>query len=483
MTQVRLIIPPSGFQLDERVFPMLGVLKVATVLERQEGVRVRVLDLSAPAEAGTVIANDWASYGPSDVYGFSVTTPQMPAAMRLLSMVRQWAPNARAVLGGPHVTLMNTAAKAEFKAGRPGRGVDGMKALSEHFDVLVSGDGEHAILQALRPDAPAMIDADDPASPLFLSKDDLAAVWPARHLINLGSYHYDISGHKSTSLIGQLGCPFSCGFCGGRNSPSFRRVRTRPPQDIVAEMVFLWKTYGYTGFMFLDDELNVSPAFMTLLTAIKQAQDTHGVEWRLRGLVKSELLTLPMAEAMYAAGFRQVLSGFESGDDRILKNMSKRSTVEQNTRTVEIIKTAGMGVKALMSLGHPGETVESVAATLDWLLTVKPEAFDITVITVYPGTPYHDDAVETSPGVWTYTAKSGDRLHARMVDQFTDEPFYKGVPGQYQSFVHTDALSAEKLVRLRDAVERIARRSLDIPWPQTAAEAQFEKSMASSFGR
>ena len=40
-----LIIPPSLFLLDERVFMSLGILKVAAVLE-QEGVTVELLDLS-----------------------------------------------------------------------------------------------------------------------------------------------------------------------------------------------------------------------------------------------------------------------------------------------------------------------------------------------------------------------------------------------------------------------------------------------------
>ena len=47
------------------------------------------------------------------------------------------------------------------------------------------------------------------------------------------------------------------------------------------------------------------------------------------------------------------------------------------------------------------------------LLSEKPDDFDATVITTYPGCPYYDDAVETAPGIWTYTApKSGDHFEA-----------------------------------------------------------------------
>lgn len=469
---VCLIIPPSGFQLDERVFPMLGVLKVAAVLERA-GVAVRVLDLSAPVDVECALADDLRSS--ADVYGISATTPQMPAAYRIASQIRG-SSSARILLGGPHVTLTHTAWKSEKDDGRASRALSDLR---EMFDVLVSGDGERAIFPALESWAPWLINADDPKSALFLTKDDLAgSPWPARHLIDLSSYHYTISGQPATSLIGQLGCPFSCGFCGGRNSASFRRVRTRPPADIVAEMVFLSEQYGYQGFMFLDDELNVSPAFGELLTRIIDAQHTHGARWYLRGLVKAELLTAPMAASMKAAGFEQVLSGFESGDDRMLTNMAKRTTVAQNTMACRIAKAAGLEVKALMSIGHPGESPASVEATRCWLLDVEPNAFDVSIITVYPGTPYHDEAVQTGEDRWTYTApKTGDHLHSRPVRQFIDEPFYKGVPGSYRSFVETDAMTAEDLVAARDTLETDIRGALGLPWPSSAAELQFEHSM------
>src|SRR4029077_8411623 len=134
-----------------------------------------------------------------------------------------------------------------------------------------------------------------------------------RHLIDLDSYHYSIDGVRAASLISQLGCPFRCSFCAGRNSPMLRRVRLRSPEDAVAEMVHLYERYGLRGCMFLDDELNVNRAMLPLMRGLKQAADKRGIEWRLRGFIKSELFTGEQAEAMYTAGFRQILIGFEAG--------------------------------------------------------------------------------------------------------------------------------------------------------------------------
>jgi anaerobic magnesium-protoporphyrin IX monomethyl ester cyclase len=482
--KVTLIIPPSGFLLDERVFPSLGVLKVAAVLE-QGGVDVSVIDLSGEQCEGID-----ADIDEPDFFGITATMPQMPAAVKISQSLRKRYPKAKQILGGPHVTLMHASAKQERKIGRASTA---MMQLVNTFDVLVCGDGERAIWQALvanrlGAEATPIIDADDPSTTLFLTKQDLnEAPFAARHLIDLNSYHYEIDGVRTQSMIAQLGCPFGCNFCGGRRSPFLRRVRTRTTERVIAEMRHIYETYGTRGFMFLDDELNVNPQFMSLLDEMMRLQDALGVEFRMRGLLKSELLTDEMAAKMAKAGFRQLLIGFESGDPRMLLNMNKHATREDNTRCVEILKRHGITVKALMSFGHPGESEASCESTRRWLFDVQPDDFDVTIITVYTGTPYNDDAKPygerfegnaLSRDTYVYTdPKNGDKLYSVSVDQLRDVNFYKGIPGEYQSFVWSDHLTRSGLVALRDDVERDVREKLGIPYPTSAAAKNLEHSM------
>ena len=476
---VSLIIPPSTFLLDERVFPFLGVLKVAAVLE-QRGYEVEVLDLSGVSdfeEATKVFAlNSQASN-----FGITATTPQMPAAKLIAEAIRSARRNTKIILGGPHGTLVNAAMKGEIKRGVLGRrAYSSMKTLVNLFDVIVAGDGEEAIFPALQRNSPQIIDADDPKSPLFLKNEDLSAMpFPARYLIDLNSYHYSIDGVRATSLIGQLGCPFECGFCGGRLSPFLRRVRLRSVESIISEMRFLHETYNLNGFMFYDDELNVSTEMVRLMRAISEEQQKIGKEWRLRGFIKSQLFTDEQAEEMYRAGFRWILVGFESGSPRILQNINKKSTREENTRCIDIAKRHGLKVKALMSMGHPGESEETVLATRDWLLEVQPNDFDLTIITTYPGTPYYDQSVPAGDGTWVYTYdRTGDKLYSLETDHTQFADYYKGRPGEYTSLVWTDFLSREKLVEMRDSVEREVREKLSIPYPLASPSTQYEHSMA-----
>lgn len=456
------------------MFPSLGVLKVASALEAAK-IDVRVLDLSG-ALAIEEQTTDYLRVHRPTVVGITATMPQMPTAVLIAQAIRRENPRVRVILGGPHPTLVNASARAEQVKLHAGRANQMLRELLGLFDAVVAGDGERAIFDALKTDG--LIDADDPKSSLFLTKQDLTdAPLPARHLIDLASYRYSIDGHKTTSLIAQLGCPFGCNFCGGRRSPFLRRVRIRSAEAVVSEIHHLYDAYGYTGFMFLDDELNVNTEFPALLGRLIALQRNLGVEFRFRGLVKSELVTKDLAELMYIAGFRQLLIGFESGSPRMLANMNKHATRDQNTHCVELLRAAGIKVKALMSLGHPGESPQTCIETANWLLDVRPDDFDVTIITIYPGTPYFDDSAAHGDNVYCYTAANGDHLYSIHTDHLHDINFYKGIPGQYQSFVWTDVCSRADLVSWRDAIEREVRETLQIPWPSSPAAVQFEHSM------
>jgi anaerobic magnesium-protoporphyrin IX monomethyl ester cyclase len=437
----------------------LGILKVGAVLE-QAGIQVDHLDLTG-VENYVEAAKDY--QGNADVYAFTATTPQIPAAIAVLRVLKG---RGKSILGGPHATLVHAAAKRGNERARKA-----LEGLLGEFDVVVAGDGEKAIFEALY--THGLVDADDPKSVLWqTSKDFTESPWPARHLVDVSSYHYSVDGHPATSLVGQLGCPFACNFCGGRNSAMLRRIRSRSADNIVAEMIHLHETYGVTGMMFYDDELNVNKGLIELLRKIAAT----GIDWRLRGFVKAELFDEEQAEALYAAGFRWLLCGFEAAHPRILKNINKKATVEDNTKMLRMAHKYGLKVKALMSAGHPGESEETMYATRDWLMQEKPDDFDLTVITTYPGTGYYDDAKHVEGNTYRFEV-NGDALYSQDLDFMKELAFYKGSSGHYSAFVWSDFISRERIVTLRDEIEAEVRNKLAIPYPTAAAAIAFEHSM------
>jgi hypothetical protein len=148
-------------------------------------------------------------------------------------------------------------------------------------------------------------------------------------------------------------------------------------------------------------------------------------------------------------------------------------------------------MKALMSIGHPGESYETVEETLTWLKKVEPSDFDCTIITAYPGSPYYDRARRvygTWPGergekgsTWAFDV-NGDTLYMYDIDYTRTEDFYKGSLDGYKSYVFTDALTPAEMVRVRGFVEAEVRGALGIPYYTAGRAIRFEASMGQLSG-
>src|SRR5436309_1567449 len=196
---VYIVIPPSPFLLNERVFPFLGPLKVAAVLE-EAGVGVEVLDLSGIKNYADVV-KEHVEQSPAAHFGLTATTPQFPAAVEISKVIRASNTDARLIIGGTHATQVIAALKKEQKQNRLGRAHHAYTQLDSYFDVIVAGDGEDAIFSAIANNAPKLIDADDRKSEFYLNNERLNKTpFPARHLIDLPSYHYSVDGAPALSL-------------------------------------------------------------------------------------------------------------------------------------------------------------------------------------------------------------------------------------------------------------------------------------------
>ena len=161
-----------------------------------------------------------------------------------------------------------------------------------------------------------------------------------------------------------------------------------------------------------------------------------------------------------------------------MKLIKKRASKDDNTRCVEIAKKHGLKVKALMSMGHAGESAETIENTKNWLLKTQPEEFDCTIITTYPGSPYFDEAVKEGDH-YVYTSDiTGDKLYQKPLNYLTEQDYYKGDPsGGYISYVWTDHISAENLVKEREALEKEVRGKLNIPFYSARTGIKYEHSM------
>jgi len=107
-----------------------------------------------------------------------------------------------------------------------------------------------------------------------------------------------------------------------------------------------------------------------------------------------------------------------------------------------------MKFKAFITVGHPGERREDVMMTKKWLLDNRPDAFEIYVITPFPGSPLYDEKENFD---LTYS-----------IDYKRDVASVTRRYGERKCFVGNSNLSPEEISDLREGVDREVRAELGL---------------------
>ena len=98
---------------------------------------------------------------------------------------------------------------------------------------------------------------------------------------------------------------------------------------------------------------------------------------------------------MANAGCEQVSMGFESGSDRILKNLNKKFTLKEVRQISEMLSDHGLRRMGFLLLGSPGETRESVEESLVFADFLKLDILKITSgVRIYPHTSLVTRAID-----------------------------------------------------------------------------------------
>ena len=142
--------------------------------------------------------------------------------------------------------------------------------------------------------------------------------------------------------------------------------------------------------------------------------------------MRSDQVDEEAISAMRGAGCREILLGVESGSNTILRNIRKKETVQQHKEAIRIIRKHEIKVKALMIVGLPGESWETIEESRQFIIQAKPDELDVTILSVYPGCDIHKN-----PSKYELT--------------FAEPVHYKGANGKYITTVHTPYLNSMEI--------------------------------------
>ena len=336
--EIVLFNPPSPFLINQKCFLPLGILYLAAVLEKNN-IPVKVVDLAGCEDNLELALNN---YPGRLVYGISSSTPQYPYAKKIKEIIRNKERDATIVIGGSHPSSVPK------------------KCLEDGFDCVVIGEGENAILdiaKAVREkkELPSLIQL-----PYISDLDSLPL--PARHLLPINSYGYDIGQEGyATTIITSRGCAFNCVFCS--KDVWQKSVRFNSVNYVIEELKSIISDYGIKHFLFLDDAINLKKdRILDLCLKLKPL----GIKWRC--YARADFNAKEILLAMKEAGCVFINYGIEAMDDVVLKNMKKALTTRQAIEGIEVTLRAGISPGLNIIFGNLGDNKDTLKKGVEFLL-------------------------------------------------------------------------------------------------------------------
>ncbi len=388
--------------ITSQIYPPLGLLYIASYARsRRPDFEFKVLD--GYQENPKEIMHKISEFAP-DVLGMSFTTQAANGAYKLINEMKERRQDIHIVAGGAHPTIFPREVLMKSKTDIVVVG-EGEYTFCEVLEYLDKGELSHSITgTAVRNNGKI---TRNPLRPFIEDLDSLP--FPARDLINLKRYRGYI--HKKQrhdiNLISSRGCPYNCVICANAvwktQKPWFR---SRSPENVVDEMEFLIDKYGIREFYDYADELNAN---ITWTKAISDEIVKRGLNifWKAQMKIGgTNLIDDELAEKLRQSGFWLASFGIESTNNRTLKGINKKQTIEQIENSLNIMKRHDIkcfGFFIAFNVWEEGgnlchETKEDCFRTLDhikkWTREKKLHSFGWGLATPYPGSQLYEIAVK-----------------------------------------------------------------------------------------
>lgn len=155
---------------------------------------------------------------------------------------------------------------------------------------------------------------------------------PDYSLLNLKEY-------SSAAIQYSRGCPFDCEFC-DITALFGHRVRTKTPEQIIAELDQLVNTGWHNGVFFVDDNFigHKHKLKSEMLPAIIEWMEAHGNPFQFITEASINIADDPkLMEMMVKAGFDKIFIGIETPEESCLEECNKLHN--RNRNLIESIKT------------------------------------------------------------------------------------------------------------------------------------------------
>ncbi len=226
----------------------------------------------------------------------------------------------------------------------------------------------------------------NPDRPFIEDLDALPFVTEIYHR-DLTMEHYQIPylHYPYVSIYTGRGCPGRCVYCLWPQTFTGRRYRMRSVPNVVAEVRRSLELFPQAAEIFFDDD--TFTAHGERARELGRAFRPLKFTWSATARANTSYETL---KAMKEGGLRLLVVGFETGDEQILKNIHKGATLELGRRLMKWCRELDIQVHGTFMVGLPGETRQSIEASMRFACELDPDTIQVSLATPYPGTEFFD---------------------------------------------------------------------------------------------
>ncbi len=391
--RVLLIYPPSRrilredrCQVPSRVIispelPPTDLLYMAAVAE-EEGFVCKVEDYTSGNRTIADFVAELKEFRP-DWLVISATTPTLDSDLAACSVAKSVLPGIKTVAKGAHFLKFGSTVLESYPA----------------LDMAIREEAEATLREILRGEMPEDIKGifwrsngdgivENTRMPFIEDLDTLP--FPARHLIDNGSYTRPDNNSPLGVIKVSRGCPQRCFFCLA-GPVSGTEVRMRSPENIIEELSLCVDKYEIKDFIFWSDIFSKSSEWVRdLCDAIVDS----GLDIRWSSNFRADTVDLEIAKAMKRAGCTLVSIGVESGNQEILDKAGKGIRLDQFREAFGIIREAGLKTFAYYLIGLPWESRETFEDTIRFAVELDSDFASFFIAAPLPGTAFFDYAVE-----------------------------------------------------------------------------------------
>jgi len=365
------------------VIPPYSLMQLASILKKNRH-EVTLIDANGENLTYPRIKEHLARCAPYDIVVFRFTPTTFDNDMRIASLAK--ATNHRALTVGLCWTLQSFAEEI-------------LKSC-DSLDVYALGESELVVpdlietfeqkgFEGLREVRGIAYKIGDVVVQTERSKNDIdynLLPIPAFDLVNLRNYRNKATGFGRFMILNtSKGCPFGCIYCTVRRT----KWKAKSADRVLSEIRTLVRDYYVNVISFFDESFTLDKQRAADICQ-RLINERLNVVWYCNTRV--DCVDPDLLKLMRKAGCRGISYGVESGSQKILENSKKGQNIEQARKAILWTKAAGIKTYASFIVGLPGETWNTVKATLQFVKNTRPNGAQFNVAVPYPKTELYEIA-------------------------------------------------------------------------------------------